>query len=170
LPDVCEEGQDLVGELVRYESGARMTAAKVSFFLTLRDACANLNRHLNIHFSATRLGRFVIEQLIHSQRHGNYRMHPDSKYLHQDIIGLQYILSKGSAAKFNTSPTSCWQEVLLFMLLHNIIKSGIMRGSSDRIHATVHDHIPGPRHVRNQRVIELAGRALHYHQVVRHML
>jgi hypothetical protein len=30
LPRVSEEGQDLVSELVRYESGARMTALKVS--------------------------------------------------------------------------------------------------------------------------------------------
>lgn len=30
LPRVSEEGQDLINELVRYESGARMTAAKVS--------------------------------------------------------------------------------------------------------------------------------------------
>ena len=29
LPRVSEEGQDLVAELVRYESGARMTALKV---------------------------------------------------------------------------------------------------------------------------------------------
>jgi hypothetical protein len=30
LPRVSEEGQDFVSELVRYESGARMTALKVS--------------------------------------------------------------------------------------------------------------------------------------------
>lgn len=30
LPRVSEEGQDLVSELVRYESGARMTALKVN--------------------------------------------------------------------------------------------------------------------------------------------
>lgn len=29
LPRVSEEGQDLVSELVRYESGARMSALKV---------------------------------------------------------------------------------------------------------------------------------------------
>jgi len=29
LPRVSEEGQDLVSELVRYESGARMTALKI---------------------------------------------------------------------------------------------------------------------------------------------
>jgi hypothetical protein len=97
-------------------------------------------------------------------------MHPDSKYLHQDIIGLQYILSKGFAAELNSSPTSCWQEVLFFTLLHYITKSGIMRGRSDRIHATVHGHIPSPRHVRNQGVIELAGRALYYRRIVRHIL
>lgn len=35
LPRVSEEGQDLVSELVRYESGARMKALKVS-------TCTNL--------------------------------------------------------------------------------------------------------------------------------
>jgi hypothetical protein len=33
LPRVSEEGQDLISELVRYESGARTTALKVSIYI-----------------------------------------------------------------------------------------------------------------------------------------
>ena len=46
LPRVSEEGQDLVSELVRYESGARMTAAKVSMSTPCRLAANSLKQIL----------------------------------------------------------------------------------------------------------------------------
>lgn len=48
LPRVPEEGQDLVSELVRYESGARMTALKVS-----RNPCHTQARAYAFRFSNT---------------------------------------------------------------------------------------------------------------------
>lgn len=47
LPRVSEEGQDLISELVRYESGARMTALKVSTNLQSDDTELTVYRSLN---------------------------------------------------------------------------------------------------------------------------
>ena len=46
LPRVSEEGQDLISELVRYESGARMKAVKVSIHKILSETLSSLDQVL----------------------------------------------------------------------------------------------------------------------------